>query len=56
VRDAIKADLSAYQGSGREKRWNLTDASDPYWAGKSMGMLARLAVIADELGMEQEVR
>lgn len=32
------------------------DLDDPYWAGKDMGRLARLALIADELGMHDEVR
>lgn len=55
MKEALKADLAAFQSSERADRWNLTDSSDPYWAGKQMGMLARLALIADELGMEDEV-
>lgn len=31
------------------------DLDDPYWAGKDMSRLARLALIADELGMHDEV-
>lgn len=37
------------------RRWNATDPDDPYWEGKRMAMYARLALIADEVGLKAEV-
>jgi len=37
-------------------RWNLTysDPDDPYWVGKQMAMVGRLALMAEEFG-DQDV-
>ena len=54
IKKAVKEDLAAIQKPDYH-RWNKTDADDPYWEGKRMAMYARLALIADELGMDDEV-
>ncbi|KAM3577913.1 hypothetical protein VYU27_000018 [Nannochloropsis oceanica] len=53
IREAVMSDLAAIR-KGDFKRWNKTDVNDPYWEGKRMAMYARLAVIADEVGMVPE--
>ena len=53
VQGAVSEDLAAIKKGGTE-RWNKTDKSDAYWAGKRMAMYARLALVAEEVGMEKE--
>lgn len=55
IKAAVRIDLAAIQ-RGAHRRWNATDPEDPYWEGKRMAMYARLALIADEVGLKAEVR
>ena len=49
----MASDLASIR-NGREA-WNWSDPEDPYWGGKEMAMYARIALIADEVGLATEV-
>ena len=53
IKAAVVSDLAAIK-KGDFKLWNKTDPNDPYWEGKRMAMYARLALIADEVGLVNE--
>jgi hypothetical protein len=57
IQEAVVSDLAALDSIGAShSRWNNTDMADPYWGGKLIAMVARLALIADEVDMTDVVR
>ena len=54
IKKAISEDMAAIRKNDHS-RWNKTDPNDPYWEGKRMAMYTRIALIADEVGMDDEV-